>query len=105
MHWIAPTEIVSPGRNEIEQMKKLGLDIEPHRKRRTRRSGVRISSGAPFQGGGISEIRRPSKPAFFISWLPSAGAAGCVGVCPASPSGLRGCLSQSHELGLPAGMV
>jgi type I restriction enzyme R subunit len=25
--------IVSPGQNEIEQMKKLGLDIEPHRKR------------------------------------------------------------------------
>ena len=25
--------IVSPGQNEIEQMKKLGLDIEPHRRR------------------------------------------------------------------------
>jgi type I restriction enzyme R subunit len=25
--------VVSPGQNEIEQMKKLGLDIEPHRKR------------------------------------------------------------------------
>jgi type I restriction enzyme R subunit len=25
--------IVSPGQNEIEQMKKLGIDIEPHRKR------------------------------------------------------------------------
>jgi len=25
--------IVSPGQNEIEQMKKIGLDIEPHRKR------------------------------------------------------------------------
>jgi type I restriction enzyme R subunit len=25
--------IVSPGQNEIEQMKKHGLDIEPHRKR------------------------------------------------------------------------
>ncbi len=25
--------IVSPGQNEIEQMRKLGLDIEPHRKR------------------------------------------------------------------------
>ena len=25
--------IVSPGQNEIEQMKKLGLDIVPHRKR------------------------------------------------------------------------
>jgi type I restriction enzyme, R subunit len=25
--------IVSPGQNEIEQMKKLGLDIAPHRKR------------------------------------------------------------------------
>ncbi len=25
--------IVSPGQNEIEQMQKLGLDIEPHRKR------------------------------------------------------------------------
>jgi type I restriction enzyme R subunit len=25
--------IVSPGQNEIEQMKKLGLDLEPHRKR------------------------------------------------------------------------
>jgi type I restriction enzyme R subunit len=25
--------IVSPGQNEIQQMKKLGLDIEPHRKR------------------------------------------------------------------------
>ena len=25
--------IVSPGQNEIQQMQKLGLDIEPHRKR------------------------------------------------------------------------
>jgi type I restriction enzyme R subunit len=28
--------IVSPGQNEIEQMKKLGLDILPHRKRMNR---------------------------------------------------------------------
>jgi type I restriction enzyme R subunit len=27
--------VVSPGQNEIEQMKKLGLDIEPHRRRMT----------------------------------------------------------------------
>jgi type I restriction enzyme R subunit len=30
--------IVSPGQNEIEQMKKLGLDIVPHRKRMKNRS-------------------------------------------------------------------
>ncbi len=32
--------IVSPGQNEIEQMKKLGLDIVPHRKRMNERAAL-----------------------------------------------------------------
>ena len=39
--------IVSPGQNEIEQMKKLGLDIVPHRKRMNR---VAAASGREVQG-------------------------------------------------------
>ncbi len=63
--------IVSPGQNEIEQMKKLGLDIEPHRRRmnesqpastrssRTRTTRCAWSSSAPC--GSPASTRRAAR--------------------------------------------
>ncbi len=62
--------IVSPGQNEIEQMKKLGLDIEPHRKR--------MNSSQPSLDEKFKDTADPLRLVFVCAmWLTGFDAPSC----------------------------
>ncbi len=62
--------IVSPGQNEIEQMKKLGLDIEPHRRR--------INESQPGLDERFKDTTDPLRLVFVCAmWLTGFDAPSC----------------------------
>ncbi|HNL42602.1 MAG TPA: type I restriction endonuclease subunit R, partial [Ottowia sp.] len=62
--------IVSPGQNEIEQMKKLGLDIEPHRKR--------MNESQPALDERFKDVADPLRLVFVCAmWLTGFDAPSC----------------------------
>ncbi|MFN8586487.1 MAG: type I restriction endonuclease subunit R [Candidatus Eisenbacteria bacterium] len=62
--------IVSPGQNEIEQMKKLGLDIEPHRRR--------MNSSRPGLDEKFKDTEDPLRLVFVCAmWLTGFDAPSC----------------------------
>ncbi|HWI19541.1 MAG TPA: type I restriction endonuclease subunit R [Vicinamibacterales bacterium] len=62
--------IVSPGQNEIEQMKKLGLDIEPHRRR--------MNDSQPALDEKFKETGDPLRLVFVCAmWLTGFDAPSC----------------------------
>ncbi|MGB5147605.1 MAG: type I restriction endonuclease subunit R [Porticoccaceae bacterium] len=66
--------IVSPGQNEIPQMQKLGLDIEPHRKR----MNLSSSSGQPGLDEKFKDVDDPLRLVFVCAmWLTGFDAPSC----------------------------
>ncbi|GAB1719602.1 MAG: DEAD/DEAH box helicase [Nitrosospira sp.] len=66
--------IVSPGQNEIQQMQKLGLDIEPHRKR----MNLSFSSGQPGLDEKFKDVDDPLRLVFVCAmWLTGFDAPSC----------------------------
>jgi type I restriction enzyme R subunit len=66
--------IVSPGQNEIQQMHKLGLDIEPHRKR----MNLPFSSGQPGLDEKFKDTEDPLRLVFVCAmWLTGFDAPSC----------------------------
>jgi type I restriction enzyme R subunit len=66
--------IVSPGQNEIQQMQKLGLDIEPHRKR----MNLSFSSGQPGLDEKFKDTEDPLRLVFVCAmWLTGFDAPSC----------------------------
>jgi len=62
--------IVSPGQNEIEQMKKLGLDIEPHRRR--------MNDSQPGLDEKFKDVDDPLRLVFVCAmWLTGFDAPSC----------------------------
>ena len=62
--------IVSPGQNEIEQMKKLGLDIEPHRRR--------MNASQPGLDEKFKDVDDPLRLVFVCAmWLTGFDAPSC----------------------------
>jgi type I restriction enzyme R subunit len=62
--------VVSPGQNEIEQMKKLGLDIEPHRRR--------MATSMPSLDEKFKDPADPLRIAFVCAmWLTGFDAPSC----------------------------
>ena len=62
--------IVSPGQNEIEQMKKLGLDIEPHRRR--------MNTSQPALDEKFKDVDDPLRLVFVCAmWLTGFDAPSC----------------------------
>jgi len=62
--------IVSPGQNEIEQMKKLGLDIEPHRRR--------MNESQPGLDEKFKDVDDPLRLVFVCAmWLTGFDAPSC----------------------------
>lgn len=62
--------IVSPGQNEIEQMKKLGLDIEPHRRR--------MNESRPGLDEKFKDVDDPLRLVFVCAmWLTGFDAPSC----------------------------
>jgi type I restriction enzyme R subunit len=62
--------IVSPGQNEVEQMKRLGLDIVPHR--------LRMNSSDPTLDERFKDTRDPLKIVFVCAmWLTGFDAPSC----------------------------
>ncbi len=63
--------IVSPGQNEIEQMKKLGLDIEPHRRR--------MNESEPALDERFKDVDDPLRIVFVCAmWLTGFDAPSCA---------------------------
>jgi type I restriction enzyme R subunit len=62
--------IVSPGQNEIEQMRRLGLDIEPHRRR--------MNSSQPGLDEKFKDVNDPLRLVFVCAmWLTGFDAPSC----------------------------
>ena len=66
--------IVSPGQNEIQQMQKLGLDIEPHRKR----MNLSPTTGQPGLDEKFKDAEDPLRLVFVCAmWLTGFDAPSC----------------------------
>ena len=70
--------IVSPSQNEIEQMKKLGMDIEQHRKR--------MNESQPVLDEKFKDTEDPLRLVFVCAmWLTGFDAPSCSTVCLDKP--------------------